>query len=243
MKGVLFARKYPACLSRDFLGGLAGSVQSVFGRGKSEKVAGCDVTFFFPGFGKRIRKIPQSVVDCINAGQITDVVDFGAAGALDCDMQVGDVVFSTAEICSDDGWTFYPSCRPNAQLAAMEIAVQCGFRFFEGPILTSSKIVARRAERLALKERFGAIAVQMEHAWFVRELENLVNRDAFTKLCFTHIELICDAVPANKAGFLDRTRNLWRALNICLLSNDYHLGRYKAQFLREFLRMQSSAIS
>ncbi len=236
MKGVLFIRKFPSCLAPSYAKGLERSARSVFGAGQWEIINGHKVVFLFPGLGKKIRKIPSTIVAAIDSGEISDVVDFGATGALDPGLRVGDMVLSEGEVCCNGSKPFPRRCRnAKAREILQSIAIERRRKLWEGKILTSDKVVARASERIDWLYKTEAIAVQMEHFWFVQKLQQAVTQQAFDALYFTHVELIADEVPQGNATLFEKLRAIFKALDICVFRNDFHLGRLKLRFLQEFL--------
>lgn len=165
MRDLLFIRKYPSHLSGGYFEGLMKSANSVFRRnGQVEVIGGHRVIFFFPGYGKHTRNLPDEIIKNINSGAISDIVDFGAGGALDPVLKLGDLVLSAGEVCCDGGSELIDQKRrPQVEGIVRKIADDEGRNFYKKKILTASKVISRRLERLKYYECTGAGVVQMEH--------------------------------------------------------------------------------
>ena len=195
-----------------------------------------NVTFVFPGYGIRLREIPQEVIRRINDRKITDIVDIGGGGALASRLNVGDLVLSTGGV-NIDGANFWElNRRPVADEIARTIATTNEVNFYRSPILTSRKIVARRYERIDLQRRTKCDLVQMEHYWFMDSIRSKITPEVWDELYFTHLEMAADAVPKPEATFLDNLRSTAKSIDICVLRNQKYLGKLKNDFLREFLK-------
>jgi hypothetical protein len=234
MKSILFIRKYPTCLACGRAEGLKKSFNSVFGNGQTEVIRWHKVIFFFPGYGNHTRRIPDDIVRGINSGEISDIVDFGAGGALNPALKVGDLFLSEGEVCCN-GSELLTKTRPGTEQIVRRMARDLGRNFHKGKILTADKIVSSRSERLKYFEELNAGVVQMEHYWFVDMLKRIVDPKAFEDLHFTHIELVADEVPKDSAFLLEGIIAFFRALVMCVFRNDYYLGRLKVRFLSDFL--------
>lgn len=199
---------------------------------------GREITFFFPGYGQRIRTPHPAIIAKLNSGQITDIVDIGAGGALDPDLRRGDFVLSTGEIPSDSLEPLTLQRREEVGAVAKQLAQKHEARFFEGTIFTSAAIIASRSARLRLHEQTGCAVVQMEHGWFLRALQKAMDQHSFRALYITHLEIVIDPVPRGNSwgeGFAQ----FLRALDYCVLRNQHHLGRVKAEFLQRWLEKHS----
>jgi len=214
--------------------GLKKSFNSVFGNGQAEVIRGHKVIFFFSGYGNHTRRIPDDIVRGINSGEISDIVDFGAGGALNPELKIGDLFFSEGETCCN-GSELLMEARPETEQIVRKMAMDLGVNFHKGKILTADKIVSSRSERLKYFEKLNAGVIQMEHYWFVDRLRRIVDPKAFDNLHFAHIELVVDEVPKDGASFLKGINAFFRALVMCVFRNDYYLGRLKVRFLSDFL--------
>ncbi|MBN1836407.1 MAG: hypothetical protein JW820_11190 [Spirochaetales bacterium] len=153
------------------------------------------IACFWIGFGTRVRVPGAGLLGRLRDGTIREVVDIGCAGALDPSMRRGDLVLSSDDVPVDTGKPLRLVRNPDARSIAGKVAEAWGVTLAVAPILTHERAVLSREERLALFERTGCAAVQMEHAWFLRLLEQLVPAAIFGSLRFTHLVLITDSVP------------------------------------------------
>ncbi|MBN2552010.1 MAG: hypothetical protein JXB06_04545 [Spirochaetales bacterium] len=169
------------------------------------------VTCFWIGMGRRVRVPGRRLLERIRCGEITEIIDIGCAGALDPALRRGDMVLSSDDIVFDGGLPVVVSRRPELSSILAEVAAGRGAAFRRAPILTHERFVARREQRIELFERTGCVAVQMEHAWFVRLLQQLLAADRFEKIRITHLVLITDAVPRG-AGRRETMLSTWDAL-------------------------------
>lgn len=234
MEGILFIRKYPACMANGRFSGIAKCLKSVLGaNGYSETTDGHKVTFFFPGYGKTLAKNILADIACaINAGEISDIVDFGGAGALDRGLRMGDLILSCGEICDDATEFCSLQRRPETVSIVQKMALEAQHEFWCGKILTSSRIVAKRQDRLDWCHKTKTVAVQMEHGWLLRRIQQAVNPKAFERLRVTHVELIIDQVPHEETG----KKAIWTFL--CnLRKNHQMLEGLKTKFLKEFCQL------
>jgi hypothetical protein len=171
----------------------------------------------------------------INSGEITDIIDIGAGGALNPDLRIGDLVLSTEDRAI--GLPSFPSLYGNKFYdSAKMVADYLGTSIHTGPILTTDKIISAREERLNLFNSTGSHVVQMEHYWFLNDLKGAVNPDAFENLRCSHLELISDRVPPRDAGKTDSFYSLVKALDICLFRNQGMLGNVKTIFLNNYTK-------
>lgn len=203
-------------------------------RGAISCLAGHEITFFFPGYGRKIRTPHPALITKLNSGQITDIVDIGGGGALDPELQRGDFVLSTGEILSDSLQPLTLQRRDEVRAVAKQLAQKHEARFFEGTIFTSAAIIGSRSARLRLREQTGCAVVQMEHAWFLQALQQVMNPQAFRKLYVTHLEIVIDPVPRGD-GWREGVGQFFRAMDYCVLRNQQHLGKLKAEFLKWWL--------
>ena len=202
--------------------------------GATLDVEGHQVVFFFPGYGRRLRDPAPALVERIVSGQITDIVDVGAGGALDPELARGDLVLSLQDVRSDQVEALYLPRRRSAVSAAQETAACLGRRLVFGRILTHDAILQSRRARVAAFERTGCQVVQMEHCWFLERLCRRLPPESRDRLYLTHLEVVADAVPIDE-GPLASVRELGHGLTGCLLRNQQFLGPIKSEFLRSWL--------
>lgn len=235
MRDVLFMRKYPTALARGSFQALTKQARSAFGSGQREMMHGHGVVFFFPGYGEKIRTIPSKIINDINTGVISDIVDVGAGGALDPQLKVGDLVVSDGEV-SVDGEVF-PGQRSRTEVETIVkvLADEFGSAYYKQTMVTTNKIIASRTDRLNLFERTGAGVVQMEHRWFLERIKSLVAPEIFSAIHVSHVEMIADEVPDEHQPRIEGLKSFVRAVNICVLRNDHYLGKIKVRLLSELL--------
>ena len=163
MKDVLFMRKYPKALAHGSNQALIKQGRSILGSGQQQTIHGHRVIFFFPGYGERIRAIPNAIIEAIKMGTISDIIDVGAGGALDPQLKVGDLVVSEGEV--GIAGEIFPGqkSRPEITPIVKALADELGSAHHRRTMTTAQKIVASRTDRLELFERIGAGVVQMEH--------------------------------------------------------------------------------
>lgn len=233
LRDVFCIRQYPTALDRR--AAWIRWVRSVTDpRGVALRLGGHEITFFFPGYGRKIRTPHRTLIAKLNSGQFTDIVDIGAGGALDPELRQGDFVLSRGEIPSD---SLEPL--PLRRREEMPAVVQCfakrrQARFLEGTILTSAFLVGSRPARLRLYEQTGCALVQMEHAWFLQALQQAMDPQAFRALYVTHLEIVIDPVPRGDS-WKEGLGQFMRAFDYCVLRNQRHLGNVKAEFLKCWL--------
>ena len=211
---ILFLRVPPAGLVRPVGGNLRGDHRfaAVFARDGFRGRAGqCGITCFWIGMGRRVRVPGRKLLERIRCGAITEIIDIGCAGALDPCLRRGDLVLSSKDIAFDDSQPAAIRRHPQPMSFLSEVAAARGAAFRRGPILTHERLIARRAERIGLFERTGCVAVQMEHAWFLRLLQQRLAADRFDEIRITHLVLITDAVPRG-AGRRETMLSVWDAL-------------------------------
>ncbi len=229
IQDILFIRSYPknitiAPSNRDVLKSIIRREGVTIAYGRH------NITFLFPGIGKLQKSPSQNVIERINSGLITDVIDIGGGGALDPALKRGDLVLSCEDIPHDTKIPTKVKRRPDMKENVQRLAEQNNSRYFEGKILTSSHVVTRREERKYLHDLTGCLIVQMEHCWFVRRLERYVDSTAFKNLCFTHVEIVSDEVPENDS-LASRILELYYIFKYCLFFNQNYLGNIKRDFL------------
>ena len=194
-----------------------------------------NITFLFPGIGKLQKSPSQNIIDRINSGLITDIIDIGGGGALDPDLKRGDLVLSCEDIPHDTKMQTKVKRRPDMKDIVQRLAEQYNSRFYEGKILTSSHLVMEKEKRKYLHELTGCFIVQMEHCWFVRKIQRYVDPTAFKNLCFTHVEVVSDEVPKNDS-LSNRILELYYIFNYCFVFNQNYLGNIKRDFLKLCLK-------
>jgi len=238
IKDVLFIRKYPIFLNET--AHLKKQLQSIISnRGATTRYAGHDITFLFLGYGKRQRIPHPTIIEKLNLGKITDIVDIGAGGALDPTLKRGDLILSVEDIPVDTLQPLKVRRRKEVQNIVRILANKKQGRFFERKILTSSKIIASKEERITLYNQTQCSIVQMEHCWFLRALQNMMEPQTFSKLYITHIEIVADVVQQGDA-FLNNLLELFHGINYCILFNQHNLGKVKSDFLKLWLKSEKN---
>lgn len=229
IKDILFIRQYPTCLeATSRLGRWRRSC--VDGRGASVRVAGHDVTFFFPGYGGRLRTPHPSIIEKLESGWITDIVDIGGGGALDPGLKRGDLVLSTGDVPRVGSPPMRVGKRKGIKTIVEALAKRNGRAFYESKILTSEKVISSRRKRIALFEKTGCSVVQMEHCRFLRLLEKALSPESFRKLHVTHVEIVADVIPSGNR-FIHKFPEIVRGIDFCVLRNQHHIGKIKKKFL------------
>lgn len=234
MRDILFIRTYPKNIT------IAPSHRNVLKsiirrQGVTIAYGRHNITFLYPGIGKLQKKPSPNIIDQINSGLITDVIDIGGGGALDPALKRGDLVLSSEDIPYDTKIPAKVKRRPEMKDIVRRLAEQYNSRFYEGKILTSPHVIIKREARRSVHNMTGCLVVQMEHCWFVRKLQRYVNDTAFKNLYFTHIEVVSDEVPKNDS-LSNRMFELYYALKYCLLFNQIYLGSIKRDFLKLCLK-------
>ena len=234
IKDILFIRSYPKNLTISPSNGHV--LKSILGsEGVTIAYGRHNITFVFPGIGKLQKRPSKNIIDRINSGLITDVIDIGGGGALDPALKRGDFVLSCEDIPHDTKIPTKVKRRPGMKDIVQKLAEQYNSRLYEGKILTSPHVVMRREKRKYLHELTGCLIVQMEHCWFVRRLEKYVDSTAFKKLYFTHVEVVSDEVPKNDS-LSNRILELYYIFKYCLIFNQNYLGNIKKDFLKLLLK-------
>lgn len=238
IKDILFIRKCPNSL--DKTSHFRKQLQSIMSsRGVTTNYAGHDITFLFLGYGKR-QKIPHpTIIEKLNSGKITDIVDIGAGGALDPTLKRGDLILSVENIPFDTLQPLKIRRRKEIQNIIQTLANKKQKRFFERKILTSAEIIASKEERITLHDQTQCSIVQMEHCWFLRALQNIMDPQSFSKLYITHIEIVADVVQQGNA-FLNNLIKLFQGINYCILFNQHNIGKVKSDFLKLWLKGQKT---
>ena len=234
IKDILFIRSYPknitiAPLNRDVLKSIIRREGVTIAYGRH------NITFLFPGIGKLQKNPSQHIIERINSGLITDIIDIGGGGALDPALKRGDLVLSCEDIPHDTKMRTKVQRRPDMKDIVQRLAEQYNSRFYEGKMLTSPHVVMDREERKYLHELTGCLIVQMEHCWFVRKIQRYVDPTAFKNLCFTHVEVVSDEVPKNDS-LSNRILELYYIFKYCLVFNQNYLGNIKRDFLKLCLK-------
>lgn len=238
IKDILFIRKYPRFLEKT--SHLKKQLQSIISsRGATTHYAGHDITFLFLGYGKKQRIPHSSIIEKLNSGKITDIVDISAGGALDPTLKRGDLILSAEDIPFDTLQPLKVRRRKEIQNIVQTLANKKQRRFFERKILTSAKIIASKEERIALYNQTKCSIVQMEHCWFLQALQNIVEPQSFSNLYITHIEIVADVVQQRDA-FLNNFLELLHGINYCILLNQHYIGKVKSDFLKLWLKSEEN---
>jgi len=233
VKDILFIRQYPTSLEK--AGRVRRWIESISDpKGTTAKCFDHRITFYFAGVGTRLRRPHPDLISRINAGQISDIVDVGGAGALDPRLNRGDLVLSSKDICIDNSPLLPVKRRAEIKGILETLADRRQVLFQTGKILTHCNLVISRARRLELFQLTGCSVVQMEHCWFLRALQEWVRPEAFASLHVTHVEMVSDAVPENDNA-LSSLFELRHVINTCVLFNQARLGRLKSEVLELWL--------
>lgn len=188
-----------------------------------------------PGYGK-LQRIPHpSIIEKLNSGQITDIVDIGGGGALDPALKRGDLILSAGDILFDSLQPIPVHRRQEMPQIVQAIADRRKRRFFEGNILTSHKIIASKEKRAKVHETTKCAVVQMEHCWFLRALENIMCPRSFSRLYVTHIEIVADIVP-KRDTIGQQFWEMCYGVDYCFLRNQQNIGPIKSDFLEFWLK-------
>ena len=234
IKDILFIRKYPRFLEKT--SHFKKQLQSIISnKGATTHYAGHDITFLFLGYGKK-QKLPHStIIEKLNSGKITDIVDIGAGGALDPTLKRGDLILSAEDISLDTLRPLKVKRRKEIKNIVQTLANKKKRRFFERNILTSARIIASKEERIALYNQTKCSIVQMEHCFFLHALKNAMEPQSFGNLYITHIEIVADVVQ-QKGAFLSYFLNLFHGLNYSIFLNQHYVGKVKSDFLILWLK-------
>jgi purine-nucleoside phosphorylase len=236
IKDILFIRKYLRFFEKT--SHLKKQLQSIISsRGATTHYAGHDITFLFLGYGKKQRMPHQTIIEKLNSGKITDIVDIGGGGALDPTLKRGDLILSAEDIPFDTLQPLKVRRRKEIQNIVQALANKKQRRFFERKILTSAKIIASKKERIALYNQTQCSIVQMEHCWFLQALQNVMEPQSFSNLYITHIEIVADVVQQRNA-FLNNFLELFHGINYCILLNQHYIGKVKSDFLKLWLKSE-----
>lgn len=233
VRDILFIRSYPKYFIKNHY--LKNTFQSLANnKGITARYGNHNITFLFPGIGKK-QKIPhKSLIHRINSGLITDIVDIGGGGALDPQLKRGDIILSSNDVPADTMEPIKVKRRKEIKNIIKNIADKRESRFYERNILTSTKLVGKRDTRLNLLYKTQCSVVQMEHCWFLRSLATRMSSQSLDSVYVTHIEVVTDEVPADQS-FLASTKELYFGLTYCLLFNNKYLGTIKNDFLKTWL--------
>jgi len=233
IKDILVIRKHPRFVKKESC--RKKQLQSVLsGKGATTRYAGHDITFVFLGYGKKLRRLHPAILDKLNAGKITDIVDIGGGGALDPRLQRGDLILSSEDILYDTLHPFKVRRRKGMQTVVQALAKKEQRHFFEAKILTSAHIIASKKERLALHTQTQCAIVQMEHCWFLQVLQKTMKPRAFNALHMTHIEVVADVVPQHDTWFHHAIEYFY-GIMYCLIRNQHYIGHVKSEFLKLWL--------
>ncbi|HKL83305.1 MAG TPA: hypothetical protein VJ879_12395 [Desulfobacter sp.] len=238
IKDILFIRQHPRQLGRNvyFRQPLKSVMRS---RGATTHYAGHNITFLVPGYGKLQHLSHPAIIEKLDSGQITDIVDIGGGGALDPSLKRGDLVLSVSDIPYDTLQPLPVKRRQEIPRIVQAIADQRKNRFFEANILTSHEIIASKKKRAAVHEETNCAVVQMEHCWFLRTLKNIMRPESFNRLHVTHIEIVADVVPKHDS-VMQHFTEICHGLDYCFLRNQQNIGTIKSDFLALWLKRESS---
>ena len=238
IKDILFIRKYPRFLEKN--SHFKKQFQSIISsRGATTHYAGHDITFLFLGYGKKQRIPHPTIIGKLNSGKITDVVDIGGGGALDPTLKRGDLILSAEDISFDTLQPLKVRRRKDIQNIVQTLANNKQRRFFERKILTSTKIIASKEEKIDLYNQTKCSIVQMEHSWFLQALQNVMEPQSFSNLYITHIEIVTDVVQ-QRDSFLNIFLELLHSINYCILLNQHYIGKVKSDFLKLWLKSEEN---
>jgi hypothetical protein len=233
VRDILFIRRCPALPART--GRAHRSIGIWFdSRGNTVSWAGHEITFFRPGFGTRIRELHPDIIAGVRSGRITDLVDVAGAGALDPCLKRGDLVLSSGDLCIDTLRAVQVQRRDEIQGIVRALAAARKVDFRVGTILTHTRVVGSRKQRLDLFEQTGCSVVQMEHGWFLRSLGRRLDAGSFSDLRVTHLEVVTDAVPG--VDRWDHTlAEAWHGILNCSVRRGHCLEDVKRDFLNSWL--------
>jgi len=238
VKDILFIRKYPRFPEKT--SHLKKQLQSIISsRGAPTHYAGHDITFLFPGYGKKQRIPHPSIIAKLNSGKITDIVDIGGGGALDPTLKRGDLILGAEDIPFDTLQPLKVRRRKEIRHIVQTLASKKHRRLFEKNILTSAKIIVSKEERIALYHQTQCAIVQMEHCWFLQALQEVVEPQPFSNLYITHIEIVADVVQQRDA-FLNNFLELLHGISYCILFNQHYIGKVKSDFLKLWLKREEN---
>lgn len=232
VKDILFVRKYPKGFNDEKR--LKRQFQSVLSnKGTTINYRGHNITFLFLGCGKVQKRLHSSIIERLNSGKITDIIDLGGGGALDPALQKGDIVLSTNDLPIDSLIPFNVRRRQAVRKILENIAREQSCGYYERNILTSDEIIASNKRRISLYHQTQCSVVQMEHGWFLRNLQKNMDPLSFNRLHVTHIEIVSDTVAYD--GILLSFLELLNAMKYCVLNNHHYIGKVKSRFLKRWL--------
>ncbi len=233
VRDILFIRSYPKYfIQNHYFKNIFQSLAN--NKGITIRYKNHNITFLFPGIGKK-QKIPhKNIIHRINSGLITDIVDVGGGGALDPQLKKGDIILSSNDVPSDTMEPIKVKRRKVIKNIVKKIADKRESRFYERNILTSDRLAGKRDTRLKLFNKTRCSVVQMEHCWFLRSLAKRMSSQSLYGLYVTHIEVITDEVPDDQR-FLSNMKELYFGLTCCFLFNNKYLGTIKNDFLKTWL--------
>ncbi|MDY6987643.1 MAG: hypothetical protein SWQ30_06240 [Thermodesulfobacteriota bacterium] len=166
-------------------------------------------------------------------------MDIGAGGALDPTLKRGDLILSVEDIPFDTLQPLKIRRRQEIQNIIQTLANKKQKRLFKRKILTSAEIITSKEERITLHDQTQCSIVQMEHCWFLRALQNVMERQSFSNLYITHIQIVADVVQQGNA-FLNNLLELFQGINYCILFNQHNIGKVKSDFLKLWLKGQKT---
>ncbi len=234
IKDILFIRQYPTCL--ETTSGFRRRLRSWSdSRGASVHFMGRGITFFFPGCGKRLRTPHPSIIEKLDSGRITDIVDIGGGGALDPNLKRGDLVLSAGDVLQGSSRPMKVGKRKEMKTIVGTLAARNKRAFYERKILTSEKVIASRKKRIELLEKTGCSVVQMEHCRFIRLLKKAMAPGSFRNVRVTHVEIVADVAPRGDR-FIHKGSEIFRGVVFCILRNQHHIGKIKKAFLELWLK-------
>jgi hypothetical protein len=194
-----------------------------------------NITFFFPWYGQNIRRISDEIINGINSGTITDIVDISWWWALDPHLKIWDFVFSEGDITPDFQEPISLNFRPEIEGIFRKIAEDAGRKFTTSKVLTTKKTIRHKGDRLELFKKTWAKVAQMEHYRFVSQIKSRVKPEAFEKLHISHLEIVSDEVPST-TSFIQSAWWVLKAINYWVISNQKHIWVFKTKFLQDFLK-------
>ena len=102
-----------------------------------------------------------AAIDVLLAEKVEGLVSFGTAGALGNDLKSGDIVIPANIVNANDEHQDISSIWRDNVIQKLET---CPSVIHHGDIVTTSNVIANSADKQALREKTGAIAVDMESA-------------------------------------------------------------------------------
>ncbi len=234
IKWVLLMRRYATSFSEENTKqNLKNSTKDE--NGASVSFSNHEVTFFFPGYGKKQRILWDEIIAKIESWEITDIVDIWMWGALDPSLIMWDFVFGEWDITMNNNTPITKNIRWGAEEIFKKMAEENGRNFYSSKILTTEKIISAKKERVELFEKSWAKIVQMEHIWFVEQIKSKISKEAFERLFITHLEIVSDIVPEKENIFLS-VWGILKAVKYVIIDNQKNVWVFKTKFLKEFLK-------